>query len=222
MTQSLRINSVLMLDDQPVQTWDEMVAAYNRRRATFGETPRTLYYSRDSLHRDRLAQVEEMLAGLVEPGDSLLDVGCGFGDLVPHLPPTLAPDRYLGLDVNPAFVATAAARHPGHRFETRNLLDLPAEAPGWDWVALVGIMGTLPDPESILDRSMALARKGLLVDFIDARKFSGPINLYDLGRAVLFLADRGGRDVRVLATPDHPWTFVLAQRAWGFAATVPA
>jgi len=204
---TIRKNSCLVLDDAPVETWEQMQASYSCRCRQHGASPATLYYSRDELHRQRLEQVRRLLALHVQPGDSLLDVGCGFGDLVPHLPDC----GYLGIDVMEDFVKEARRRHPGHAFETVNLLDMPpGPATCRDWVAMVGIMGTLPLPEAMLERGLALARKGLIVDFIDARRYQGPLNHYDLGACAGLLLELGAGQVQLSATPEQPWTFVVA------------
>ena len=40
-------------------------------------------------------------------GDRVLDLGCGAGDVLPHLPEGV---RYTGVDINPAYIASASAR----------------------------------------------------------------------------------------------------------------
>ena len=64
------------------------------------------------------------LAGVLAEGSSLLDVGCGLGDLVTHLerrgPPTFA---YTGIDLLPEMVEAACAGHATSRFLVSDLLD---------------------------------------------------------------------------------------------------
>lgn len=204
---SIRTNNCLLLDDCVVETWEQMQQSYARRREQHGCSPAAMYYSRDTLHQERLEQVAVLLKQHVAPQDSVLDVGCGFGDLVPHLPEC----RYLGLDVIEEAVQEARRRHPSHDFRCGNLLDMEHTAENrFHWLAMVGIMGTLPLPEEVLQKGLALAHKGVIVDFIDAAKSSGPLNAYDMGCCVNFLLQRGAGQVLVHATPSQPWTFVVA------------
>src|SRR6059058_2147114 len=41
------------------------------------------------------------------PGDFVIDLGCGPGDILDYLPEV----RYLGLDVNPRYIQAAATRY---------------------------------------------------------------------------------------------------------------
>lgn len=213
---NIRKNTCLFLDDAPVETWEEMQASYACRRDAHGCSSTTLYYSKESLHRDRLGQVETLLAMHVQPEDALLDVGCGFGDLVPRLPAC----RYVGIDVIDDFVQEARKRHPEHKFHTANLLDMEiSEDSRPDWVAMVGIMGTLPMPEAVLEKGFALARKGLVVDFIDACRYQGPLNHYDLGLCANFLLAQGAAQAHLYATPSQPWTFLVALKTMLFTTS---
>ncbi len=42
-----------------------------------------------------------------QPGDRILDIGCGPGNMLPYLP----RGPYLGVDANPAYIATARERY---------------------------------------------------------------------------------------------------------------
>jgi len=58
--------------------------------------------------------IVQRLAG--EPPSSLLDVGCGVGNLITFT--TLAmKDNYWGIDISPPMIEKAKALHPGYRFE---------------------------------------------------------------------------------------------------------
>lgn len=61
------------------------------------------------------------IAGL-QPGDRVLDVGCGIGRMARPLAAFLDPARggaYAGFDVNPAGIAWCEARYPAHFAFTR-------------------------------------------------------------------------------------------------------
>jgi len=58
-------------------------------------------------YRNRVL-VDEYLR--LRPGDSILDIGCGPGNMVPFLPPC----TYLGVDASPQYIAAAQRRY-GHR-----------------------------------------------------------------------------------------------------------
>ena len=57
------------------------------------------------------------------PGEWVLDVGCGVGDTIEHLPEDIT---YVGIDFNPAYIQTATDKHPKGRFIVASVDDLPA------------------------------------------------------------------------------------------------
>jgi SAM-dependent methyltransferase len=207
---SIRRNECLKLDNALVCDWEAMKHSYLSRFQQFGFSSRTLYYSRDQLHTDRLEQVSMLLREHVGPDERILDVGCGYGDVIPYLPAC----RYVGVDLIEDFVAEALHRYPAYEFRVGNLLQI--EDP-FDWVAMIGIMGTLPRPEEVLAKAASLCSKGLVVDFIDACKYTGDLNRYDLGQCANFLLECGMQQARVIATPCHAWTFIVATKANYFA-----
>src|SRR5690348_4633106 len=59
-------------------------------------------------------------------GASVLDVGCGLGDLCGWLRANSCDARYTGIDIAPAMIEAARRRFPDARFEVRDLLsDVP-------------------------------------------------------------------------------------------------
>lgn len=81
----------------------------------------------------------EVLANLVQPHDSILDAGCGWGRLLTLLPASWR-GLYCGVDLSPDFVRRAETRHPGRRFVVAELTKLPAlPLPSYDWCVLISM-----------------------------------------------------------------------------------
>jgi len=77
------------------------------------------FRERDRLEKDAVWRVivEERLQAWVDPSDSVLDVGCGFGEFLNHIQCA----KKIGVDLNPE---SAASLEPGvefHRAEASNL-----------------------------------------------------------------------------------------------------
>ena len=109
--------------------------------------------------------------GVVE-GDRLLDVGCGFGDLLSLIRARNLDIDYTGGDICPPFISAAQARHPAGDFRLLNVLANPP-AERWDWVVLVGALNlrletgdTWNYVKDMLRAMWGLAEKGIAVDFL--------------------------------------------------------
>lgn len=85
----------------------------------------------------------------------VLDVGCGVGCLAEHV----EPERYLGVDSDPAALRAAAATYPSHRF-----VDSLPEAGPFDTVVALAVVEHLFEPEaSFASWSRLLAPGGRIV-----------------------------------------------------------
>jgi SAM-dependent methyltransferase len=80
------------------------------------------------------------------PGQRLLDVGCGYGDLAYHLPGV----DYVGIDLNQDYISHAQrTRREGTRFEVASVTDLPDEDFGlFDHAVAIGVLHHLDDSDA--------------------------------------------------------------------------
>ena len=60
------MNKNLKLDEDIIENWDEMKRSYLERLNQFGFCPKTLFYSKEQLHLDRLTQVSILLKEYVK------------------------------------------------------------------------------------------------------------------------------------------------------------
>lgn len=87
------------------------------------------------------------------PGDRILDIGCGTGELFSQLPEGL---HYVGFDLSEDYIAAARQRHQQARFECMDVADYRVSGDderGADLVLAIGILHHLDD-----DRARALMR----------------------------------------------------------------
>ena len=88
------------------------------------------------LRDKRLNSARPFLRGKV------LDVGCGSGKLARHV----APDRYLGIDIDAASIAVARASFPDHRFENT----LFSDEKDFDTITALAVIEHVPSPAGFL------------------------------------------------------------------------
>jgi len=128
--------------------------------------------------RNRSSQ-EKRFEALMRLGDfngrSLLDVGCGFGDLLPFLVERGVRPTYTGLDICAPMVQRCQQRFPVSEglFVVGDALELAPREP-FDFVVASGIFGL--DAEGVrsriqptLERMFRCCRIGLAVNFLSAR-----------------------------------------------------
>ncbi|HKO30929.1 MAG TPA: glycosyltransferase [Nitrospiraceae bacterium] len=84
---------------------------------------------------------------LVPEGLSILEVGCGLGDQLA----ALKPKRGLGIDLSPAMIRKAVARHPEIEFQATDVDDLDVKET-FDVILLLDVIGHLLDIESTLKK----------------------------------------------------------------------
>jgi 2-polyprenyl-3-methyl-5-hydroxy-6-metoxy-1,4-benzoquinol methylase len=89
----------------------------------------------------------------------VLDIGCGQADLAA----LMRGEEYVGIDINPALLASGQQRYPQHRFYTADLETqlLPENArQTFDTIALIALLEHLAQPAGILNQLAALLSRG--------------------------------------------------------------
>jgi SAM-dependent methyltransferase len=194
------------------------------------------------------AQAAELLAPLVEPGDAVLDVGCGCGQFFHSIRSRDIPVEYWGIDASPTLVEIGAEELPAfglpaERLRVLRIEDLTGET---DHVVCINVLSNIDNYHRPLERLLRTARKTLILresvdrassytyvrdHYLDAGvELNVHVNTYpydellsfmeSYGYSVDYVEDRhtGGRSELVIDHPHH-WKFFVARREDRRAAT---
>ena len=156
----------------------ELLAQWRARAAAFhedlvaerGDGWQAFWGSRES----QRARYQVLLDELPLHQATVLEVGCGFGDLLDYLGERgQVPARYLGVDLSPRIVAAAQKRHPQAEFAVLDVLDARAGDPPLrpDFIVASGIMAVAVAGYEeyvlrILRRFHALCSRGFGLNFL--------------------------------------------------------
>lgn len=112
----------------------------------------------------------------VPPKSSVLDIGCGTGILLA----SLDPRRGAGLDMSPAMVKAARAKHPQYEFWTEDIAR-PARQEVFERVVICNVLEHLPDPGLAVDGLKAYAdRRTRFVATVSNPLWAGPLHLAEV------------------------------------------
>jgi SAM-dependent methyltransferase len=99
----------------------------------------------------------------VPPGGAWVDVGCGTGALASTVLGLAAPARVVGVDLSPAYVATARERVTGASFAIGSATALPLPGAAYD-AAVSGLaLNFVPSPETAVAELARMVRPGGIV-----------------------------------------------------------
>ena len=202
----------------------EMIQIYARNVQEHGFSARTLLYYSSKPHEAKVKQYCDILLGLIQnkqiiPGDSLLDIGCGYGSFVEQFITSLKSINfsieqfsYRGIDLVPHFI-----QYVQERFDTNGLIfenmDLATYKGEEDWCILLGVVNSIPNPRELVSQAFSKCRKGLLVDFNDRKKVrETKFNKFDVDVQMEYLYQLGAKQVVRFDDPDYAWTPLLAKR----------
>jgi len=149
----------------------QMIERHQDSLDYFGYAPQALYWG---THEAQLARFS-MLAGIgVRNGDSLLDVGCGFGDLYRWLSSRDLAVDYTGLDISPEILAKGRELNPALGLVQGELFDFDWAPQSFDWVFLSGTLNWDVGEGSayarrVIRRMFTLCRFGVAFNLLDIR-----------------------------------------------------
>jgi len=135
-----------------------------------GYSPRSLFWESRAIQHARFKALVE--TG-IRSGDSVLDVGCGFGDLRSWLMGQEIEVDYTGLDLSPELIEKARMLHARARFVDGDIFDLESGPQAFDWVVLSGTLNWQLDDggdyaRRVLARMYELCRKGVAFNMLNA------------------------------------------------------
>ena len=144
----------------------------------YGYHPHALYWSGRDIQEIRFTVLADI--GIAD-GDSVLDVGCGFGDFKAWGEKQTLSLAYTGIDLSPDLLKKAQEHHPDAEFLAGDLFDMKLENNSFDWVILSGALNEQLHDDSSYAKSVIkcmyeLCRKGVAFNMLDARF----LNAYDL------------------------------------------
>lgn len=90
---------------------------YQKTLQKHGESPKSLQWAS---YRAAAIRYRILVENLSPDNKSILDAGCGMGDLLPYLYTKTVNFEYLGVDVTDSFIEIAKKRYAGHNFEVLN------------------------------------------------------------------------------------------------------
>ena len=95
---------------------------YQKTFRKYGVGPRALRWHSKKAATQRY---EQIVADIDFEGKSILDVGCGFGDIIPYISAKAKKFEYLGIDITPEFIREAKKLYLGHKFIVGNYFAKP-------------------------------------------------------------------------------------------------
>ncbi len=155
-------------------TTDRAEADYTRARIAHWDAVAQQIDQRldlSGVYHDRLVEVYR---SLVAPGQRVLEIGCGQGDLLAALQPTLG----VGVDFSVEMLRRAARRHPRLRFIQADAHTLDLQDQVFDVIVLSDVVNDLWDVELALRQLLPVARPNtrLVLNFY-SRLWEVPLDL---------------------------------------------
>ena len=151
----------------------DYVERYEKRLREFGYSPETLGWGAHGRQEVRFSVLGDL--ALRAPDSSVLDVGCGFGDLYDFLRERGWRGRYTGIDIVPGLLSVARERHPDLDVGEFDITDESATFDTYDFVISSGAFNAaLPSGNNethiltALRRMFLHSRRATCVDFLSS------------------------------------------------------
>lgn len=151
---------------------EQRLRIVNRHRDALqrhGHHPHALYWSSKAIQELRF---QVLLNIGISNGDSVLDVGCGFGDLADYLKRQGLTIDYTGIDLSPDLIEAGQQTYTGIRLLEGDLFEFNPPAQSYDYVLLSGALNEAFNDEgeyarSIIERMFKTCRKGVAFNLLN-------------------------------------------------------
>jgi len=147
----------------------------------WGYSPQALYWSSREIQQIRFQKLSELLPR--NQACSILDIGCGFGDLKAYLEKQGFKITYQGIDLSQDMVNRARIQYPGIEVQQGDLFDFNPQDQQFDYVLLSGALNEVVEPRSesstddqgryakaVIRRMFETCKKGVAFNLLDARQ----------------------------------------------------
>ena len=152
-----------------VMSQDQIIKRHKSAFKQYGHHPNALLWSGVKIQYLRFEQLSKVG---IQPGDSLLDVGCGFADLYFYLKQQGVPTHYQGIDIVEEFIIKANSLYPTAKLSTNNIFSLNPAENSIDYVVLSGALNYVFDDakdnaKQTIEKMFATCRKGIAFNLLD-------------------------------------------------------
>lgn len=187
---------------------EETPGLYVEAIAAHGMTAKALL-SPHELHELRIERAAELLSAVAIQGDTVLDVGCGYGSLIPKVP---AGVKYIGMDPNKTLLDEASKNYPTHFFIHSGIpLANDVPPPISDYVVSLGVACHLkPGWESLAwyaRKLQLMARKGIIIE-VQGDSYSGSFTKFSMVEVTQAFCQRPKHD-NILSSAQDSATTIL-------------
>jgi SAM-dependent methyltransferase len=191
----------------------EIIQRYSERYQQYGYSPLTLGWDKgkQDIRFDILTSLQDL------SNQSILDIGCGFGDLNITLKNKFNNYYYLGIDIVPDLIAEARRRYSNDNidFLCGDFLE-QAVAQEFDFAIASGIFNfklknrnNYSFIESIIKKALSVCREGIAFDFLsDKVDFKYDHTFHSSPERIIEIAYKYSRNI-VLRNDYMPFEFTL-------------
>lgn len=103
---------------------EKKIRGYKKTFKKFGNDPRALQWATKNA---AVARYKQLVADIDFEGKEILDIGCGFGDIVKYIKKKTPKFNYTGVDVVEEFISVARKRYPNSDFFLRDYFGNPMD-----------------------------------------------------------------------------------------------
>lgn len=191
----------------------KVISRYTDRYNQFGYSPLTLGWDKgkQNIRFDILTSFFNL------QHSSILDIGCGFGDLNKYLQPKSIPYVYTGIDLVESLIKEAKRKYknPNIHFICADFME-SHEIPKHDVSIGSGLFNFKLETnnnyefiESIFNKAFGLSAQGIAFDFLSDRvDFKNEFNFYSNPSTILDMAYQLSRNV-ILRNDYMPFEFTI-------------